>query len=69
MIGGAKARYDCIKAFSDTDFTEDLKQISVPTLVMHGEDDQIVPITDSALLSVKLLSQGTLKTHEFELRA
>jgi non-heme chloroperoxidase len=64
MMGGAKAQYDCIKAFSETDFTEDLKKIGVPTLVMHGEDDQIVPIADSALLSVKLLKQGTLKTYK-----
>jgi len=64
MMGGAKAHYDCIKAFSETDFTEDLKKIEVPTLVMHGEDDQIVPIADSALLSVKLLKKGTLKTYK-----
>ncbi|MGD1879029.1 MAG: alpha/beta fold hydrolase [Kiloniellaceae bacterium] len=61
MMGGAKAHYDSIKAFSETDFTEDLKVIEVPTLVMHGDDDQIVPIADSALLSVKLLRNGTLK--------
>lgn len=64
MMGGAKAHFDCIKAFSETDFTEDLKTISVPTLVMHGGDDQIVPIADSALLSVKLLKKGSLKTYE-----
>ena len=63
MMGGAKAHYDCIKAFSETDFTDDLRIISVPTLVMHGEDDQIVPIADSAELSVKLLKQGMLKTY------
>ncbi|WP_420245676.1 alpha/beta fold hydrolase [Roseiterribacter gracilis] len=63
MIGGAKAHYDCIKAFSETDFTEDLKKIDVPVLVMHGEDDQIVPIADSAPLSAKLLKKGTLKTY------
>ena len=63
MMGGAKAHYDCIKAFSETDFTEDLKKIDVPVLVMHGEDDQIVPIADSALLSIKLLKHGTLKTY------
>ena len=63
-MGGAKAHYDCIKAFSETDFTEDLKVIDVPTLVMHGDDDQIVPIADSALLSVKLLKNGTLKVYE-----
>lgn len=64
MMGGAKAHYDCIKAFSETDFTQDLKSIDVPTLVLHGEDDQIVPIADSALLSIKLLRNGTLKTYE-----
>ena len=63
MMGGAKAHYDCIKAFSETDFTEDLKKIPVPTLVMHGDDDQIVPYADSAPLSVKLLANGTLKTY------
>jgi non-heme chloroperoxidase len=63
MAGGAKAHYDGIKAFSETDFTEDLKAIAVPTLVMHGDDDQIVPIADSALLSVKLLKKGTLKVY------
>lgn len=63
MMGGIKAQYDCIKAFSETDFTEDLKTISVPTFVMHGDDDQIVPYADSAPLSVKLLKQGTLKTY------
>jgi len=60
MMGGAKAHYDGIKAFSETDFTEDLKGIDVPTLVMHGDDDQIVPYRDAALLSVKLLKHGTL---------
>ncbi|MBY2924011.1 MULTISPECIES: alpha/beta fold hydrolase [Rhizobium] len=64
MIGGAKAHYDGIKAFSETDFTEDLKIITVPTLVMHGDDDQIVPIADSALLSSKLLQNATLKVYE-----
>jgi len=63
MMGGAKAHYDCIKAFSETDFTEDLKKIEVPVLVMHGDDDQIVPYADSAPLSVKLLKNGTLKTY------
>ena len=63
-MGGAKAHYDGIKAFSETDFTEDLKSIEVPTLVMHGDDDQIVPIADSALLSVKLLEHGSLKVYE-----
>jgi non-heme chloroperoxidase len=64
MNGGAKAHYEGIKAFSETDFTEDLKGIDVPTLVMHGDDDQIVPIADSALLSVKLLKKGTLKVYK-----
>jgi non-heme chloroperoxidase len=63
MMGGAKAHYDGIKAFSETDQTEDLKAITVPTLVLHGEDDQIVPIDDSARLSVRLLKHGTLKTY------
>ncbi|WP_429912996.1 alpha/beta fold hydrolase [Inquilinus limosus] len=64
MIGGAKAHYDGIKAFSETDFTEDLKVIDVPTLVMHGDDDQIVPVADSAPLSSKLLRKATLKVYE-----
>ena len=63
MMGGAKAHYEGIKAFSETDFTEDLKMIEVPTLVMHGDDDQIVPIADSAELSIKLLKAGTLKVY------
>ena len=63
MMGGAKAHYDCIKAFSETDFTEDLKAIDVPVLVMHGDDDQIVPYADSAPLSAELLKHGTLKTY------
>jgi non-heme chloroperoxidase len=64
MTGGIKAHYDCIKAFSETDFTEDLKAIDVPVLVMHGTDDQIVPYADSAPLTVKLLKNGTLKSYE-----
>ena len=64
MMGGAKAHYDCIKAFSETDFTDDLAAIDVPVLVMHGDDDQIVPIADSALLSIKLLKHGALKVYE-----
>lgn len=64
MMGGAKAQYDCIKAFSETDFTEDLKKINVPVLVLHGDDDQIVPIADSAHLSIKLLKKGTLKVYK-----
>ncbi len=63
MMGGAKAHYDGIKAFSETDFTEDLKNIDVPTLVMQGDDDQIVPYKDASLLSVKLLKNGTLKIY------
>jgi non-heme chloroperoxidase len=63
MMGGAKAHYDGIVAFSQTDFTEDLKKISVPVLVMHGDDDQIVPYADSGPLSAKLLRNGTLKTY------
>ena len=63
MMGGAKAQYDGIKAFSETDFTEDLKNIDVPALVLHGDDDQVVPIADSALLSSKLLKNATLKVH------
>ncbi|TVZ73859.1 non-heme chloroperoxidase [Rhizobium mongolense USDA 1844] len=64
MMGGAKAHYDGIKAFSETDFTEDLKSITVPTLVLHGDDDQIVPIGAAAPLSAKLLQTGTLKIYE-----
>jgi non-heme chloroperoxidase len=64
MMGSAKAHYEGIKAFSETDFTGDLKIIDVPTLVMHGEDDQIVPIADSALLSAKLLKKATLKVYK-----
>lgn len=63
MIGSAKAHYDGIKAFSETDQTEDPKTITVPTLVLHGDDDQIVPIADAALKSVKLLQNGTLKVY------
>ena len=63
MAGGAKAHYEGIKAFSETDFTEDLKAIDVPTLVMHGDDDQIVPIADSALLSVALLKNAELEVY------
>lgn len=64
MMGGIKPHYDCIKAFSETDFTEDLTRIEVPVLIMHGDDDQIVPIADSALLAVKLVRNGTLKVYE-----
>jgi non-heme chloroperoxidase len=61
MLAGHKAVYDCVKAFSETDFTEDLKKIDVPTLILHGDDDQIVPIADSAMLSAKLIKGATLK--------
>ena len=64
MMGGAKAHYDGIVAFSQTDFTEDLKRITVPVLVMHSEDDQIVPYVASGPLSAKLLKNGTLKTYK-----
>lgn len=64
MMGAAKAHYDCIAVFSETDFTEDLKQIEVPVLVMHGDDDQIVPYENSGPLAAKLLRRGTLRTYE-----
>src|SRR6202034_2455419 len=63
MMGGMKAGYDCIKAFSETDFTEDLKKFDVPTLVMHGDDDQIVPIGASGLMSAKIVKNATLKVY------
>jgi len=63
MMGGIKAQYDCIKAFSETDFTQDLQKIAVPTLVMHGDDDQIVPYADAGPLSAKLLKNSTLKIY------
>jgi non-heme chloroperoxidase len=63
MMGGAKAHYDCIKAFSETDFTEDLKAIQVPTLILHGDDDQIVPFADSGPLSAKLVKHSTFKVY------
>ena len=63
MMGAANAHYECIKAFSETDFTDDLREIEVPVLVMHGDDDQIVPIADSALLAIKLLKKGELKVY------
>jgi non-heme chloroperoxidase len=63
MLGGVKAHYDCIKAFSETDFTEDLKKIDVPVLVMHGDDDQIVPIGAAGLMSAKILKNATLKVY------
>jgi non-heme chloroperoxidase len=64
MMGGAKAHYDGIVAFSQTDFTDDLKKITVPVLVMHGDDDQVVPYADAGPLSAKLLKNGTLKTYK-----
>lgn len=64
MMGAANAHYECIKAFSETDFTEDLKAMNVPVLVMHGDDDQIVPFADAAPLSVKLVKNGTLKIYK-----
>jgi non-heme chloroperoxidase len=63
MLGGHKALFDCIKAFSETDFTEDLKRFDVPTLIMHGDDDQIVPIGTAAMLSAKLVKGATLKVY------
>ena len=63
MTGSVKAHYDCIKAFSETDFTEDLKQIDIPVLVMHGDDDQIVPIGAAGLMSAKILKNATLKVY------
>jgi non-heme chloroperoxidase len=63
MMGSAKAHYEGIKAFSETDQTEDLKSIKVPTLVMQGDDDQVVPYKDAALLQAKLLKNGTLKVY------
>jgi non-heme chloroperoxidase len=64
MMAGFPAAYFCIKAFSETDFTEDLKKIDVPTLILHGDDDQIVPIADSALLSAKIVKKATLKVYK-----
>jgi non-heme chloroperoxidase len=61
MMAGHKAVYDCIKEFSETDFTEDLKKMSIPTLVLHGDDDQIVPIADSSLLTAKIVKGSVLK--------
>jgi non-heme chloroperoxidase len=63
MMGGAKPHYDCIAAFSETDFTEDLKSVSLPVLLLHGEDDQVVPIDASARKAIELLPKGTLKTY------
>jgi non-heme chloroperoxidase len=63
MMGGMKAHYDCIKAFSETDFTDDLKRIDIPVLVMHGDDDQIVPIGAAGLMSAKILKHATLRVY------
>lgn len=63
MMGGIVAHYDGIKAFSETGFTEDLKNVDIPVLVLHGEDDQIVPYQNAALKSIKLLKNGTIKTY------
>ena len=63
MQGGVKGQYDCIEAFSETDFTEDLKKIDIPTLVMHGDDDQVVPFSDSGALSAKLVKNAQLKVY------
>jgi non-heme chloroperoxidase len=64
MMAAFPAAYACIKAFSETDFTEDLKKMAIPTLFLHGDDDQIVPIADSAMLAVKLVKNGTLKVYK-----
>jgi non-heme chloroperoxidase len=64
MLCGFKGAYDCIKQFSETDFTEDLKKIDVPTLILHGDDDQVVPIADSALLSATLIKNAQLKVYK-----
>ena len=63
MKGGIKGQYDCIKQFSEVDFTDDLKKIDVPTLIMHGDDDQIVPLADSAILSAQLVKDSQLKVY------
>ena len=63
MQGSLKAELDCIKQFSETDFTEDLKKMTIPTLFIHGDDDQIVPIADSSMLAAKLVKNGTLKVY------
>jgi non-heme chloroperoxidase len=63
MMGGMKGHYDCIKQVSEVDYTEDLKKIEIPTLVMHGDDDQIVPIGAAGLMSAKILKKATLKVY------
>jgi len=67
MLGGHKNTFDCIKAFSETDFTEDLKKFDVPTLIIHGEDDQIVPIGASALAAAKIVTHAILKVYPMTL--
>ncbi len=64
MMGGTKPQYDCIKAFSETDFTADLKKINLPVLIMHGDDDQVVPVHDAAEKAIKLVRHGTLKLYK-----
>jgi non-heme chloroperoxidase len=64
MLAGYLAAYDCIKQFSETDFTDDLKKIDVPTLIIHGDDDQIVPIADSAMISSKIIKNAQLKIYK-----
>jgi non-heme chloroperoxidase len=64
MMGAANAQYECVKAFSETDFTEDLKSIDAPVVIMHGDDDQIVPVADTALITAKLVKHGTLKVYK-----
>jgi non-heme chloroperoxidase len=63
MLGGMKPHYDCIKAFSETDFNEDLKKFDVPTLILHGDDDQIVPIGAAGLMSAKIVKNAKLKVY------
>ena len=64
MMAGLPASYFCVRAFSETDFTEDLKKFDVPTLILHGDDDQIVPYADAVLLSAKLIKKSTLKVYK-----
>jgi non-heme chloroperoxidase len=64
MLGAIKGQYECIKQFSEVDYTEDLKKIDVPTLILHGDDDQIVPIADSGMLSAKIVKDATLKVYQ-----
>jgi len=64
MMGGIKGQYDCVKEFSEVDYTPDLKKIDVPTLIVHGDDDQIVPIADSSMLTAKIVKNATLKVYK-----